>query len=172
MMDKFEVVLPKLRTIALFSDFAEDNERNNRILKLVYDNIHLKEFSKGDVIIKEGDFGDDFYILYKGSIQIERDTPAGDVIALASLNSEQNIFFGETALISNDARTATVKAASACTAIVLNANDFEKICDQEPVFGYKVVMEIARRMAITIKTTNSDKATLYAALFDEIEGLQ
>ena len=39
-------------------------------------------------------------------------------------------------------------------------------------FGYKVVMEIARRMAITIKTTNSDKATLYAALFDEIEGLQ
>lgn len=39
-------------------------------------------------------------------------------------------------------------------------------------YGYKVVMEIARRMAITIKTTNSDKATLYAALFDEIEGLQ
>lgn len=39
-------------------------------------------------------------------------------------------------------------------------------------FGYKVVMEIARKMAITIKTTNSDKATLYAALFDEIEGLQ
>ena len=33
-------------------------------------------------------------------------------------------------------------------------------------------MEIARRMAITIITTNSDKATLYAALFDEIEGLQ
>lgn len=171
-MDRFEVVLPKLRTIALFSDFAEDNERNNRILKLVYDNIQLKDFSKGEVIIQEGNFGEEFYILYKGSVQIERATPAGDVIALASLNSDQNIFFGETALISNDARTATVKASSACTTIVLNKNKFEEICEKEPVFGYKVVMEIARRMANTIKTTNSDKATLYAALFDEIEGLQ
>ncbi len=171
-MDQFETVLPKLRTIALFSDFSEDNERNNRILKLVYDNIQLKEFSKGEVIIKEGNFGEDFYILYKGSVQIERTTPAGDVIALASLNSDQNVFFGETALISNDARTATVKASSACTTIVLTSSSFEKISEIEPVFGYKVVMEIARRMANTIKTTNSDKATLYAALFDEIEGLQ
>lgn len=171
-MDDFETVLPKLKKIDLFSDFVADTEDNKRILKAVYDNIQLKTFKSGDTIIKEGDFGTEFYILYKGSVQIERNTPAGDVLALASLNADQGIFFGETALISDDARTATVKASSEVTTIVLNNKNFEKICDAEPVFGYKVVMAIARRMANTIKTTNSDKATLYAALFNEIEGLQ
>lgn len=171
-MDNFETVLPRLRKISLFTEFSEDTERNNRILKAVYNNIQIKEFSKGDVIIKEGDFGDDFFILYNGSVLIERSTPAGDTLALARLTSDMNVFFGETALISNDARTATVKAAVPCKTIVLTKKNFEKISDEEPVFGYKVVLEIARRMAATIKTTNSDKATLYEALFNEIEGLQ
>ncbi len=171
-MEKFEDILPKLRKISLFTDFAEDNERNNQILKAVYENIQVRDFAKDEIIIKEGDFGEDFFILYQGSVQIERKTPAGDILALASLSAEMNVFFGETALISNDARTATVKAATACKTIVLTKNNFEKISEKEPVFGYKVVMEIARRMAATIKTTNSDKATLYEALFNEIEGLQ
>ncbi len=171
-MDNFETILPKLRKIDLFADFVADTPENKRILKAVYDNIQLKKFSPGEIIIKEGDFGSEFYILYEGSVQIERNTPAGDVLALASLNADMGIFFGETALISDDSRTATVKASSDVTTIVLNNKNFEKICEAEPVFGYKVVMSIARRMANTIKTTNSDKATLYAALFDEIEGLQ
>lgn len=171
-MDNFETILPKLRKIDLFADFVADTPENKRILKTVYDNIQLKKFSPGEIIIKEGDFGSEFYILYEGSVQIERNTPAGDVLALASLNADMGIFFGETALISDDSRTATVKASSDVTTIVLNNKNFEKICEAEPVFGYKVVMSIARRMANTIKTTNSDKATLYAALFDEIEGLQ
>lgn len=171
-MDNFEVVLPHLRKIALFSDFSKDCDKNNQILKAVYDNISIKEFSKGDTIIKEGDFGEDFFILYDGTVLVERKTPAGDKIALAKLSSDMNVFFGETALISNDARTATVKAATACKTIVLTKSNFEKISDVEPGFGYKVVLEIARRMAATIKTTNSDKATLYEALFNEIEGLQ
>jgi CRP-like cAMP-binding protein len=125
-MDNFETVLPRLRKISLFTEFSEDNERNNRILKAVYNNIQIKEFSKGDVIIKEGDFGDDFFILYNGSVLIERSTPAGDTLALARLTSDMNVFFGETALISNDARTATVKAAVPCKTIVLTKKILKK----------------------------------------------
>lgn len=169
-MDEFEKVLPKLVNIELFSDFNIDDENDKRILKIVYENMIIKKFKKGEVIIKEGDYGDLFYILYTGAVKIERQTPAGDTIALANLNAEQNIFFGETALISDDARTATVKALNDCSCIILSSKKFLSVCDQEPLLGYRVLLHLARRMSQTVRKTNNDKATLYEALFSEIEG--
>lgn len=168
-MDAFETVLPKLLKIELFSDFKADNENDARILKIVYENMVLKNYKAGEVIIKEGDTGDLFYILYKGSVQVVRATPAGDKMALANLSSDMNVFFGETALISKDTRSATVKAASDCTTIALSSKKFISICDSEPLLGYRVLLHLARNMSQTIRNTNQDKAALYQALFDEIE---
>jgi len=169
-MDNFDKILPKLINIELFSDFSSEDENDRRILKLVYENLSIKNFKRGDIIIKEGDYGDLFYILYSGDVQVQRNTPAGDVIALANLSSEQNIFFGETALISDDTRSATVRATSDCSCIILSSKKFLSICDKEPLLGYRVLLHLARRMSQTIRNTNSDKATLYEALFSEIEG--
>ncbi len=169
-MDSFEIVLPKLINIPLFSDFKIDDENDVRILKMFYDNITLKKFKKGDLIIKEGDYGELCFILYSGSVHVYRQTPAGDTIALANLSSEQNIFFGETALISKDPRSASVQALTDCTTIALSGKKFLEMCHKEPVLGFRVVMYIAKTMAKTIRETNTDKATLYEALFREIEG--
>ena len=169
MDDKFEEVLPKLVKIQLFSDFNIDNENDCRILRAVYDSMVIENYQKGDVIIEEGKIGDDFYILYKGEVHISRKTPAGDKIALADLSSDMNIFFGETALISDDPRTATVQALTDCRCIALSSTKFLDVCDKEPLLGYRVLLKLAQRMAKTIRDTNSDKATLYEALFNEIE---
>ena len=168
-MDKFEGVLPKLVKIQLFSDFNIDDENDCRILREVYDSMTIENYQKGDVIIEEGKIGDDFYILYSGKVHISRKTPAGDEIALADLTSEMNIFFGETALISDDPRTATVRALADCRCIALSSTKFLAVCDKEPLLGYRVLLKLAQRMAKTIRDTNSDKATLYEALFNEIE---
>lgn len=168
-MDKFEDVLPKLIKIQLFSDFNQNNENDCRILRAVYDSMDLESYQKGDVIIEEGKIGDDFYILYSGKVHISRKTPAGDEIALADLSSEMNIFFGETALISDDPRTATVRALTDCKCIALSSTKFLEVCEKEPLLGYRVLLKLAQRMAKTIRDTNSDKATLYEALFNEIE---
>lgn len=168
-MDKFEDVLPKLVNIQLFSDFKIDDENDCRVLRSVYDSMTIENYQKGDVIIEEGNLGDDFYILYSGKVHISRKTPAGDEIALADLSSEMNIFFGETALISDDPRTATVRALTDCRCIALSSTKFLAVCDREPLLGYRVLLKLAQRMAKTIRDTNSDKATLYEALFNEIE---
>ena len=164
----FDDILPKLLKIALFSDFSADNEDDRRVLKMLYEGTLLRNYKKGDVIIKEGDTGDEFYILLNGSVHISRLTPAGDVIALADLNESMNIFFGETALISNDTRSATVQALTDCRLLVLSSKKFHDVCVKEPVVGYRVLTVLARRMAQTIRDTNRDKATLYEALFNEI----
>ena len=51
-MDSFEVILPKLLNIPLFSDFSKGTEDDLRIMKMVYDNISIKKYKKGDIIIK------------------------------------------------------------------------------------------------------------------------
>ncbi|MCR5063448.1 MAG: cyclic nucleotide-binding domain-containing protein [Treponema sp.] len=168
-MDNFNEVLPKLVQIQLFSDFNINDENDKRILKEVYESMTIETYQKGDVIIAEGKFGDMFYILYEGSIHICRKTPAGDTIALADLKSEDNVFFGETALISDDPRTATVKAITDCKCIALSSTKFLDVCDKEPLLGYRVLLKLAKRMAKTIRDTNTDKATLYEALYSEIE---
>ncbi|MCQ2590494.1 MAG: cyclic nucleotide-binding domain-containing protein [Treponema sp.] len=168
-MDNFETVLPKLLKIELFSDFKADNENDSRIMNAVYENMTLKNFKSGEIIIKEGDYGDLFFILYDGSVQVMRNTPAGDKIALANLTSDMNIFFGETALISKDTRSATVVATTDCKVIALSSKKFLAICEKEPLLGYRVLLHLARRMSQTIRNTNSDKAALYEALFNEIE---
>lgn len=164
----FEEVLPRLLNIALFKDFSADDENDRRILKILYDNITIREYKKGEVIIKEADVGNEFYILRNGSVHISKNTLSGDSLALASLNADMNIFFGETALISNDERSATVSALTDCSVIVLGSEEFDKICEIEPVFGYRVLKALARRMSTTIKSVNKDKAVLYEALFNEI----
>ena len=169
-MESFEKVLPKLVNIPIFSDFKIGNSDDERILKAVYENLSFETFFKGEEIIKEGAFGDKFYILYSGRVQVLRKTPAGDTIALANLKADQNVFFGETALICQDEpRSATVKASSDGCVIALSSKKFIALCEKEPLLGYRVVLRIARGMSKTIRETNSDKAALYEALFTEIE---
>ena len=78
---KFEDVLPWLVGIELFDTFSIESEDDRRILRVVYDNLSPRSFKAGDVIIREGEVGDDFHILIEGSVQVFRDTPSGDTIA-------------------------------------------------------------------------------------------
>lgn len=169
--ENFEVVYPKLSRIKLFSDFSDGSEENKRIMNLLYNNLAIKHFKTGETIIKEGEIGETFYILLEGEVQILHNTKAGDSIALANLTAEQNVYFGETALIGSDARTATVKATSNCKTAVLSNELYLDICNKEPLFGYRVTLKIAQRMSETIRKTNSDMTTLYEALLNEVEGI-
>lgn len=168
--DNFETVLPKIAAIPLFSSFNIKNKDDVEILQSVYEIITIKKFKKGDVIIKEGAKGDLCYILYSGNVMISRKTPAGDTIALANLSSKEDVFFGENALITNEPRSATVTASSDCSTLALSGKRFLELCEKRPILGFRVTLYLAREMSKTIKATNNDKATLYEALFNEIEG--
>ena len=64
-------------------------------------------FEAGDVICREGDAGDDFFVLVKGAVSVTADD-FGTPRALATLTRGQ--FFGELAALSEQPRQATVTA--------------------------------------------------------------
>lgn len=67
-------------------------------------------FSSGDVIVRQGDPGDTFYIIrYGHAVVYKSDGGTAEAVEVARLGPGD--FFGERALIKNDVRSATVQAA-------------------------------------------------------------
>ena len=166
----FEEALPRLMGIDIFRDFSEENEDDVTMFRSLYDKCHAETYDEGDVIISEGENGKELYILTHGVVQIFRKTQFGDEIAIADIDDSFDVFFGEAALVDEDQRSATVRAGCKCTVLALDGNDFVELCKEYPRLGFYVYRRITKRMQQVIKRANRDIATLYSALFREIEG--
>ena len=101
-------LIEKLNRLEIFSDLKITKPEHEELLKKVCELLEPVKFSEGDVIIKEGEEGNSLYILYEGSVQVRRNTPSNDQFAVVNLTTEQNVFFGEVALVDKDTRSASV----------------------------------------------------------------
>lgn len=166
---RFEDALPRLLKIELFSDFSDQDEAGIEILRNVYEKFSMRIYERGETIIHDGDRGTEFFILLEGHIQILRNTPCNDQIAIADLDDSQNVFFGESALLGTDIRTANVMSKSKCRVLVMNSYDFISLCKKYPLLGFYAYKKIAEKMQQAVKRANKDITVLYDALFREVE---
>ena len=93
--------------------------------------MRLKEvsYSAGDVVIKQGDPGDYFYIITRGGCLVTRETPLNkDGIQLAQLAVGDT--FGEEALISEAKRNATITMKTDGTLMRLAKDDFQTLLEE------------------------------------------
>jgi CRP-like cAMP-binding protein len=80
----------------------------------------------GEVVIKQGDEGDYFYIIVQGKCAVTRETPLSrEGIKLAELNVGDT--FGEEALIAEAKRNATVTMVTDGVLMRLNKQDFREL---------------------------------------------
>ena len=80
----------------------------------------IKEYRKGKTIVRQGTHGTSAFLIKKGTVEVFITDDGGNKKVLASL--KENDLFGEMAMISNDARTASVIALEDCElAIFLRA---------------------------------------------------
>jgi putative ABC transport system ATP-binding protein len=86
-----------------------------------------RRFIVGDVIIREGDAGDDFFLISDGNVDVIRQDRE-----VATLG--QGDFFGEAALISGEPRNATVVARTDLETYVLGKSDFRAAIEASASF--------------------------------------
>ena len=158
-----EKAAERLKKIALFVDFANEEQR----LKKVCDYIKIEKFSANQEIIKEGELGDKLYILNKGTVRILKRTLSDEKYTVVLLLSDDNIFFGEVALIDSDKISATVVAESDCEVYSIDRNSFSELCEKDPLMGYKITLRIAKKIATSLRKMNKDVITLFEALVTE-----
>ncbi len=101
------------------------------------------DYRAGEVIIKQGDEGDFFYVVVKGRCAVTRETPLNrDGIKLAELGLGDT--FGEEALISDAKRNASVTMTTEGTLMRLAKQDFRTLLN-EPMLEW-VDMDEARTL--------------------------
>jgi CRP-like cAMP-binding protein len=79
-----------------------------------------KNFSVGDIVIKEGDVSDALYVIESGKVMIYIDSDDSMVVLSTLSNGD---FFGEMALLTSKPRSATVKAMSDLVVLEIKRDD-------------------------------------------------
>ena len=98
------------------------------------------ERPEGRVVVREGELGREFWVLVDGCVEVTRD---GEEIAMLGPGD----FFGEIALVSTVARTATVTTASPIRALVISSRDFWTLLDESPKTQRKILEAVGDRLA-------------------------
>ena len=87
--------------------------------------MRVQSFANGAYIIKQGDEGSRFYIINEGEVKCTRANAQGQEEELIRLGP--NEFFGERALITNEARKANVVAIGNVECLVLERSSFQTL---------------------------------------------
>jgi len=105
----------KLKKSYLFKNLSENT------LESIAKNMKKEKFNKGDYIIKEGTYGNTFYLISKGKVTITKDGKSLRVL-------EQGECLGEKSLLSNDSlRTASAVAEDKVICYVIYKKEFDMI---------------------------------------------
>jgi len=112
-----------LRSIPIFASLTPD------FIDHLREHVELIRFSPGQVICRQGDVADSFYLVRIGFVRVAEDRPGGELV-LAYL--ARGGYFGEIALLSGTPRTATCTALDHVEAVRISAEDFRLMADKFP----------------------------------------
>ncbi len=141
--------LPGLdRKIRVATDWTLDLVLPPDIVQLKTDRalgVRREYFEPGQVIFREGDRGDWFYVITEGEVEVLRTVPGRGEQPVRRLGTGE--CFGEIALVSDMARSATVRAVSAANVLAVDREAFQAMFATLPPLRGFVERLIASRDA-------------------------
>jgi acyl-CoA reductase-like NAD-dependent aldehyde dehydrogenase len=102
-------------------------------------------FSKGDLILRQGDPGDGCYLIDEGEVRLEledRETDSDSVLGYLS----PGMFLGEFSLVDGEPRSAFAFAHSDVAARWFSRADFDALCQTHPCLALSVSTALGRNL--------------------------
>ena len=112
-----------LRSVPIFAPLTRE------FIDHLRDRVELLRFSPGQVICRQGDAADSFYLIRIGFVKVSEEKLGGELV-LAYL--ARGGYFGEIALLTGSPRTATCTALDHVEVVRISAEDFQLMLDQFP----------------------------------------
>ena len=120
-----------------------------------------KQVAQGAPIFKEGDRGEELYLIVKGKVRISRQYPLGGDETLAVLEGGQA--FGEMAIFgAGSVRSATAQAAAKCELLIIKRESFRQLLDKDRDLAYIVLWNVLQQVLERLRATN-DKVMMFLA---------
>ena len=128
----------ELRDVPLFSEMDEQEVADIRAI------MQEMKFRAGQVIIRESEMGDLFYVITEGHAEILiRDADGAELILHEAGPGD---FFGELSMLTNEPRSARIRAVDAVTTLALERDDFFEFLRTHPHAAIDVMVELGGRL--------------------------
>ncbi len=154
-MESSTGLVAHIKTHELFKDLPPS------ILADLETELELIPLAKGEKLCEQGDVGDSMYILLHGSLGVVIRTPDDRDIVVDDLKPGTSV--GEMALLTGQARVATVHAKQDAELIKLTKTGFSQLADKHPQLMAKFAQTIVPRLQRT------QLADIISRLFGEME---
>ena len=113
-----------LRSVRLFRNIE------SRELGILADSLREREMKRGQILLREGDTGDEMFLVRSGSLVISKAVTGRVEQVLARVGPGD--FFGEMALFDRSPRSATIQADNDTTLLVLDRAGLSKLTEISP----------------------------------------
>jgi CRP/FNR family cyclic AMP-dependent transcriptional regulator len=124
----------RLKEVPFFSNLKKKE------LELIARQADEIDVTAGKVLAKQGDLGDEFFVIEEGTADVARDGERINTLGPGD-------FFGEMALLEEDRRNATVTAATPMALIVMTRASFRAI-DKSMPHVHKTVQEAIQQRRV------------------------
>src|SRR5258707_1322240 len=112
-----------LRGVPMFADLAPD------FIVHLKESVELQRFAPGQIICRQGDPADSFYLVRIGFVKVSENYPGGELV-LAYLS--RGDYFGEIGLLGGGVRTATCTALDHVELVRISGEDFRDMVERFP----------------------------------------
>jgi CRP-like cAMP-binding protein len=115
-------------------------------LKLIAFTSERINYGSGQEVCHQGDPGDAMYVILGGVADVLIDTDQGQ-LRVAEL--KKNGFFGETAILCDAPRNATIKASESLLTLKISKDMFYRLVSEVPAVAIEMLRELAHRVEDT-----------------------
>ena len=151
--------LEMLKRSDVFGGLTDDQV--GRILELARPQV----FAEGATIVEEDQKGSSCYFITSGRVDIEIRPPFAGARMQKIATIKSGEVFGELSLVDGFLRSATARAIEPTEVMAFENTAMEKLMEQDPRIGYRVMKNIANVLAARIRTTNMKLRNAIADVF-------
>jgi len=133
--------LTLLQTIPLFRELPESE------LEQLGQMLVEREFAKGTDIVTIDTPGDTFYVIEEGEVELSLKDAEGRYVPLDRIDAGE--FFGELAMLTGEARSASATAVTPVKVLELDRDSFFRFLKDHPDSAVRMMVVLARRLRDT-----------------------
>jgi CRP-like cAMP-binding protein len=137
-----------LRAVKLFSPLSDDE------LEHIRPALTIRDCNIGDILMQEGEIGDDLYVLLGGEVKVVAGHRTEAETVLSTMEPIE--VFGEMSLLSDAPRSATIIATDTCRFIVVTKEALENVLLEHPAICLALLHDAYRRLLTLTKKVGSN----------------
>jgi CRP-like cAMP-binding protein len=134
------------------------HDANDGLLQQMSDRLKPQNHAVGDVIAKEGDVADSFFIVASGKVEIVTKGPHGEKLRLGVFGPGD--YLGEIGLLRGTSRLATARCLTPVTVLALKKSDFDAMLSRSPEMRAELEAMAEERLKLIAQVSEHGEAAL------------